>query len=419
MRVIIITTILTALSCILSAEQITVCPSCPVASIKEGIELASPGDTLWIKEGLYREGNIVIDRALHVVGVGDAILDGDNEHEVLTIAADSVTITGLEIRNVGTSYLEDRAGIRIKRSDWFVIEGNILSNTFFGIYVEHGDDGIIRNNQVVGNAVEEMSSGNAIHLWYCERVEILDNFIAGHRDGIYLEFVNDSEVIGNTSENNLRYGLHFMFSNQDTYSKNIFKDNGAGVAVMFSKFIFMYDNVFEDNWGQNSYGLLLKEIYDGEIEGNIFRRNSIGIFVEGSTRINYMHNAFQRNGWAIRISGGCLDNVIENNNFIGNTFDLSVRSSANNNSFDGNYWSQYSGYDLDKDGVGDVPYRPVKLFSYVVDNTPESIVLLRSLFIDIINFSERVSPVLTPADVQDGKPLMKVQKVTTDRMDTQ
>ena len=58
----------------------------------------------------------------------------------------------------------------------------------------------------------------------------------------------------------------------------------------------------------------------------------------------------------------------------------------NDNKFDGNYWSSYSGYDLDKDQIGDVPYRPVKLFSYVVNRTPETIILLRSLFVDLINF---------------------------------
>ncbi len=66
-----------------------------------------------------------------------------------------------------------------------------------------------------------------------------------------------------------------------------------------------------------------------------------------------------------------------------------------------------SGYDLDKDGSGDVPYRPVKLFSYVVNRTPETIVLLRSLFVDIINFSEKVS-VFTPADLVDQTPSMRI-----------
>ena len=157
---------------------------------------------------------------------------------------------------------------------------------------------------------------------------------------------------------------------------------------------------------------MLKEIYDAEIKNNVFEENTIGIYVEGSTRINYLDNDFERNGWAIKISGGCLDNIISNNNFLYNTFDLSLNSSVNNNEFSGNYWTDYTGYDLDRDGIGDIPYRPVKLFNYVVNKTPEAMVLLRSLFIDIINFSEKVSPVFTPEKVVDNRPVMhKIERI--------
>lgn len=98
----------------------------------------------------------------------------------------------------------------------------------------------------------------------------------------------------------------------------------------------------------------------------------------------------------------------QKNNFLNNAFDLSYNSNLNDNLFEGNYWSEYSGYDLDKDGIGDVPYRPVKLFSFIVNKTPETIVLLRSLFIDIINFSEKVSPVFTPDNLTDAHPQMKI-----------
>jgi nitrous oxidase accessory protein len=169
-------------------------------------------------------------------------------------------------------------------------------------------------------------------------------------------------------------------------------------------------NVFKENWGSASYGLLLKEIYDAEIEHNTIERNTIGINAEGSTRINYRNNTFQNNGWAVKISGACYSNKFYDNNFLYNSFDVSYNSKLNDNLFDHNYWSSYTGYDLNKDGVGDVPFRPVKLFSYVVNRTPETILLLRSFFIEILNFSEKVSPVFTPDDLQDHAPLMK--KVT-------
>jgi nitrous oxidase accessory protein len=170
----------------------------------------------------------------------------------------------------------------------------------------------------------------------------------------------------------------------------------------------MHDNVFHYNWGMASYGLLLKEIYDAQIENNTFEQNTIGINVENCSRIDYTKNKFIRNGWALKFSGGCYKNIFERNSFMYNAFDLSYNSKLNSNRFEKNYWSDYTGYDLNKDGIGDVPYRPVKLFSYIVNRTPEALVLLRSLFVDIINFSEKVSPVFTPDNLIDRKPLMKI-----------
>src|SRR5690606_24474241 len=182
--------------------------------------------------------------------------------------------------------IEDRAGIRFDRSHNFTIRNNKLLNTFFGIYLAYSNDGIVEGNYLEGKAVEEMSSGNAIHLWYCKRVVIENNEVRGHRDGIYFEFVDNSVIKNNLSVGNIRYGLHFMFSNHDHYTRNEFRNNGAGVAVMFSRNIDMNENLFIQNWGKAAYGLLLKEIYDAEINNNIFQENTVGIFVEGSTRIN-------------------------------------------------------------------------------------------------------------------------------------
>ena len=227
------------------------------------------------------------------------------------------------------------------------------------------------------------------------------------RDGIYLEFSDDIIIRRNISKYNVRYGLHFMFSNDDLYEYNTFEGNGAGVAVMFSKRIDMHHNVFKKNWGTASYGLLLKEISDAKISNNVFFENTVGITSEVCTRIEYKNNDFISNGWAMNMKGGSYTIKVINNNFLHNSFDISYYGRMNDNLFDGNYWSDYTGYDLDKNGIGDVPYRPVKLFSYIVNRSPEAIILLRSLFIDIIDFSEKVSPVFTPDDLIDENPKMK------------
>ncbi len=390
------------------SNTIEVCSTCDNISIKQAIGNSNAGDTILIYKGLYQEGEIIINKPLVIIGVDKPIIDGENKAGILVISADSVVIKNLIIENVGVSYTKDYAAIHLSRSNHFIIEGNELRNVFFGILVEKSHYGTIHNNRVSSNAVQEFSSGNGVHIWHSDHMTVTNNHLSHLRDGIYFEFVDESSISNNISTNNLRYGLHFMFSHHNSYQDNQFINNGAGVAVMFSKFIEMRRNKFYKNWGTASFGLLLKEINDAEIEDNIFEENTIGINVEGCSRINYKNNNLVRNGWAVKIAGGCYANIFKDNNFVSNSFDVSYNSKMNDNSFNSNYWSDYTGYDLDKDGIGDVPYRPVKLFSYIVNRTPETIILLRSLFIDILNFSEKVSPVFTPDNLVDVSPKMKV-----------
>jgi len=346
-------------------------------------------------------------KPITLIGEEGAILDGQMTGYILKILSDSVHIQGLRFINSGRSYTKDFAAIYTYRIKNFSIVDNVIEKPFFGVLLEKSHEGVIRDNTIFGESKQEDDSGNGIHAWHCSNLSIQRNTLYGLRDGIYLEFVTESQISENLSHDNIRYGLHFMFSDNDKYLNNIFKNNGAGVAVMFSKFIVMKENQFIENWGTASYGLLLKEINDGEVVDNTFKENTIGIFVEGSNRINYLNNKFESNGWAVKVSGGCYENYFMRNNFESNSFDLAYNGKLNDNKFEGNFWSTYSGYDLDKNGIGDVPYRPVKLFSYVVNRTPEAIILLRSLFVDIINFSEQVSPVFTPDNLVDPQPSMK------------
>ncbi|MNT13525.1 Periplasmic copper-binding protein (NosD) [compost metagenome] len=252
-----------------------------------------------------------------------------------------------------------------------------------------------------------MHSGNGIHLWKCNNVVIENNTIKKHRDGIYFEFVKQSLIKKNKSERNIRYGLHFMFSDDDQYIENSFKDNGSGVAVMYTKRIKMLNNVFENNWGNSSYGLLLKDISDSHIENNIFRKNTSAIYFEGSSRITVVNNDFLQNGWAVRLLANCENDTFEKNNFIGNTFDLTTNGTHNLNTFKQNYWDKYEGYDLNKDKIGDVPYRPVSLYSQILEKMPYAVTLMRSFIVSLLDKAEKAIPSITPETLMDEQPLLK------------
>lgn len=391
---------------IASANTIPVGVNQPVKTIKQAIERAKAKDTLLIQPGIYREGNIVLEKSLVIIGREYPVLDGENKYEIFTIHADHVVISGLKFINTGVASINDLAAVKVLESNYLVISNNKLENTFFGIYLANSTNCRIEGNELQSNAEAEHQIGNGIHLWKCDHMTIHKNRIRGHRDGIYFEFVTESLITDNYSEGNMRYGLHFMFSHNDEYRNNTFINNGAGVAVMYTKGVKMINNTFEHNWGSSSYGLLLKDIRDSFVTGNVFQTNSVGIFMEGSSRISFRENTFSENGYAVRLQASCDDNIFERNNFTSNTFDLVTNGSLVLNTLNGNYWDHYEGYDLNHDRIGDVPYRPVSLYGMVIEQMPSAVMLWRSFFVFLMDRTEKAMPAVTPENLKDSSPAM-------------
>ena len=184
-------------------------------------------------------------------------------------------------------------------------------------------------------------------------------------------------------------------------------ENRAGGAVMNTKVVEMDGNRFERNWGPSAYGLLLKEIADARITNNSFAGNSTALFADGTDRMVVEGNGFVRNGFAVRLRASAQQSRFAANDFVGNSFDVATNSRNSYSAFSGNYWDAYRGHDLDRDGVGDVPFRPVRLFSLLVEHYPPTFVLMRSLLVDLLDAAERVIPALTPEALVDSAPAMR------------
>ena len=101
---------------------ISVCNSWDINSLKKAISIATAGDTILVQKGEYKEYNIVIDKPLTIKGIDYPLIDGQDKGEIIRIAADHVTLDGLYIVNVGTSYTSDHAAIRVVRSAHFLIQ---------------------------------------------------------------------------------------------------------------------------------------------------------------------------------------------------------------------------------------------------------------------------------------------------------
>ncbi|GAA3933939.1 nitrous oxide reductase family maturation protein NosD [Chitinophaga oryziterrae] len=380
-------------------------------SIHHAADNARSGDTLLLQKGIYREHDIIISKKLTITGEGFPVIDGESKYQVFIITSDSVIIQGLQIQHIGKVSITDMAGIRIVNAKCVTIKNNRLINNTFGIYLQNATRCYIVNNMIHSDTKDEINGGNGIHAWKSTHLSITGNSISGHRDGIYFEFVTDSYIAANTSFDNARYGLHFMFSHNDTYTQNTFKSNGAGVAVMYSKGVIMHDNEFVHNWGDASYGLLLKEITDSKIEHNRFTKNTVGIHMEGTTRVDVRHNIFEDNGWGVRVQASCSGSNFVENNFIGNSFDVTTNGSMMLNVFNNNYWDKYDGYDLDKNNIGDVSYYPVSVYAVITEKIPPAMILYRSFLTDMMDQVEKVMPTIIPDMLKDDHPLMKKLKL--------
>ncbi len=276
-------------------------------SITSAIAVSTVGDTVLVDAGLYFEKNLVINKRIVLKGIDHPVLDGEKKYEIISIKADAVVVDGFKIIHSGVSSIVDIAGIKIYNRRDVVIQNNILDDTFFGIYLQNVKNCFIKNNQISAHNSEEQQSGNGIHCWKSDSLQIIANTISGHRDGIYFEFVTHSVIWRNVSFKNIRYGLHFMFSSDDAYISNSFENNGSGVSVMYSHGVKMFNNYFKENWGDAAYGILLKEISDSYIEGNFFEKNTSGIYMEGASRIHMQKNTFKNNGWGMKIQASCMD----------------------------------------------------------------------------------------------------------------
>ncbi len=386
-------------------------PAPRARTLADAIDRVTRGGTIRVLPGLYRESTLVIQRPMRLEGQPGAVLDGEGRHGLLVINADSVSVRGFTFRHTGSSQTEDRSAVRVLESAVCDLSDNTFEDTFFAIHLQRVDGCLVRGNTLAGMAGTQSSTGNGVHLWSSRDVLVEDNVITGHRDGIYFEFTRDAVARRNTVSESLRYGLHFMFSDSCTYDANTFTANRAGVAVMYAQHVAITGNVFTKARGSAAYGLLLKDISDSRITGNAFTENTIALHLEGSNRNDVAGNLFEGNGWALRLLADAQENMVRDNSFARNLFDVGTNSRQHYSTVRGNHWDRYRGYDLDRDGTGDVPHAPVRLFALVVEKAPAALLLVRSIVADALDLAERIAPVLTPVTLVDEAPRMRAVPV--------
>lgn len=395
-----------------------VSPAGSLDSISKAIELAKEGDTIEVKGGLYKE-RIVIDKPhIKLIGLNKPVIDGGGEGTVVFIKAPGCTFKGFLVRGSGESLNAEDGGINLDSASNSVIEDNRLEDLLFGIYLRNSPKSLIRSNVIVGKDLPIPDRGDGIHLWYSSETKVENNLVTQTRD-LAIWFSNKTLIKNNRVEKG-RYGLHYMKSDDNTFEDNVFTDNSVGGFLMYSRGIKFYHNIFAHNQGLGSgYGIGFKDVDDVVAEENLIIDNRIGIYLDNSPSLIDSWNAIKKNVIAFNDVGASLMPSIERNAFSGNSFienteQIEVRGGgtlSGNKWFEdkkGNYWSDYVGYDENKDGIGDIPYLAESLFESFIDRYPNLKVFIFSPVSQAIEFASQAFPVMKPEPkVTDNYPLRR------------
>ncbi len=404
-----------------SAQTIhTVSPNGPFSSISQAIESAKSGDTIEVNTGIYNE-HIVIDKTLSLIGVNEPNIDGGGKGTVVLIKAAGVTFEGFHISGSGESLSVEDAGIVLDSAQNSRIEENRLDDVLFGIYLKNSSGTMIRNNIIVGKDLPIPVRGDGIRLWYSSDTKILDNTIIGARD-LVMWWSGDTLIKGNKVENG-RYGLHYMYSDNNVFEDNLFIGNYVGGFLMYSNNIEFRNNVFARNQGPaTGYGIGFKDLDDIVAKENMFIDNRVGIYMDNSPHSVDSWNILENNVIAFNDIGVSFMPSIERNRFVSNSFvdnteQVEVRGGgtlAGNNWYlegRGNYWSDYVGYDDDNDGIGEIPYKSESLFESMIDAYPNLRVFIFSPAAQAIELASDAFPVIKPEPkVTDNYPLMDFER---------
>jgi len=394
---------------LLQAGTLVVGSGEPFADIRQAVAAATTGDTIQVRSGTYT-GNVVLDKTIDLEGVDWPVLRGSGSGSAVTVLAPGCSLRGFRIRHSGAMLVDEDSGVLLK-SDGNRVENNDLRDVLFGIYLFHSSHNSITGNTIYGR--KELGSGErggGIHIWYSADNNIQRNVIADMRDGMYLQNADRTTVRGNHVYD-LRYGLHYMYSNDNVFEDNVFDHNVAGAAIMYSHNIQFRRNAFLHNRGFSSFGILFQDSQNCVAEQNFIVDNVVGIFMEALRDSRFERNLIASNDTSIEAFASAERNQFTRNNFIANLSPIMVIGRNSNMQWDarqqGNYWSEYSGYDLNGDGVGDVPFRIQNLFEHLQGNRPRLGIYLFSPAAQALAAAEQSFPLIQGSREFDHYPLMK------------
>ncbi len=387
--------------------------------IAQLIEQAQDGETVLVPAGIYT-GNLQISKPIVLDGQGHATLDGLGKGTVVELRSSGITLRRLTIRGSGSTVDHEPAGVRVLDGP-VVIEDNQFEDVYFGIDLRQSPESIIANNHIVGKDLDLGRRGDGIRLWWSHGCQVRNNTVINTRDMVF--WYSEDLVIEHNQVTDSRYGLHFMYSHHTVLSENELTNNSVGIYLMYSNSITLSKNRIINNRGSSGYGIGLKDCDDIIVKDNALLANRVGVYIDNSpSSVDSVGlitgNSLSFNEIGLLATPITHDNVITENAFIENAEQVAVHGGGQLtlNTFTkdgrGNFWSDYAGYDLQSDGVGDLPHEPRSLFRNLLAREPNLRILVHSPAQQAIELTARAFPDLSPKPMfSDPNPLSQPPKL--------
>lgn len=381
-------------------------PAAQTSTLQARVDAAAPGGAVEVGPGVY-PGDLVIDKPLRLIGRGRPRLVGSGAGSVVRVRADGVVIEGFDIDGRGGGDLgRDSSGVHVSARRVTVRDCRI-TRSLFGVYLREASGSRVERCRIEGIPGKDPGEkGSGIHVWNTDGFTLSENEIARVRDGFYIQSSSHGVIRGNVARD-LRYGLHYMFSDDNLFEDNLFENGAAGTALMYSKRIVFRRNRFLHNRGFASVGLLLKACDEVLAESNLIADNARGVFLEGSYNNVFRGNVVAESDAAIVLYDSCAGNRFEGNSFVANQTPLTLVGRRTDTRFDGNYWSDNGEPDLDGDGRSDRPYRLSSVFDHFRGNLTAADLFTQGFAAAALGAAERTFPVLDLVPVEDHSPLVR------------
>lgn len=424
------------------AETIHVVSAGAEQNLQAVLDAAVPGEIVRLEPGEHR-GPVTISTTLTLEGEPGAAIVGDGAGSVITVTAGKAVVRGLEIRGSGTDIGTRDAGVFLDTTaTGALVEDNAILGNLYGVYILGSRDALVRGNRIVGMSEGRMAqAGNGVHVWNAPGAAVIGNEISRGRDGIYTNASRDN-VFSDNRFSNLRFAIHYMYTNDSEISGNVSTGNSVGYAIMYSDRLTIADNVSD---GDRDHGLLLNSANGSTITGNVVRGHfqpvsrwttagRIGdshgvpmgdggdamagdlrlgpekcVFIYNANRNAFAQNWFENCAIGIHFTAGSEGNRMAENAFVNNRNQVRYVGTRHLDwSVDGrgNYWSDNPAFDLDGDGIADSPYRPNDLVDRVLWTAPQAKILINSPAVQVIRWAQSQFPALLPGGVVDSRPLM-------------